>query len=127
MKTNLIVAVILLVATIAAGVVSGSAVQHLSTRYISAAEELHTLTEQGSWQRAADAAEEYLRTWQKTAPWLHMLINHEDVDGVNLALTRFRLAIATRDIAMCRDASAELRESARQVYQRDAFTLANVL
>lgn len=126
MRSKLTISLILLTVTIAAGILTGNAVRTLSQRYISAAEELHILTEDGQWQRAEEAAKAYLSAWQKSAPYLHMLINHEDVDGVNLALTRFRLAIATRDIAMCRDASAELRESARQVYQRDAFTLANV-
>ncbi len=127
MKTRLIIALVLLTVTVAAGILSANAVRDLSARYIAAAEELRTLAESGEWPRAREAAEAYLNRWEKVSPWLHILLNHEDADGVALSLTRYRMAAEARDTAMCRDACAELREYARQVYQRDAFTLANVL
>ncbi len=127
MRTSLTVSLILLVLTIAAGVLTAHMVQDLSERYVSAAEELRILTEDGDWARAEAAVDDYLAAWKKASPWLQVLLNHEDADGVALSLGRLQLGIRAKDTDMCRDACAELREYARQVYQRDAFTLANVL
>ena len=60
-------------------------------------------------------------------PWLQILINHDDIDDVTLALERLQAAIVAQEQSGCFEACAELRENARHIYHRDAFTLGNVL
>ena len=120
MRTSLWIALALLAATLLSGWVTSREVLRISDRYVSAAEELSSMTEHREWQRAAETAEAYLNTWQKTVPALQMLINHEDTDSVTLSLVQLKAAI--RAVAC-----AELRENAQHLYHRDAFTAANVL
>jgi len=99
----------------------------LSRRYVSAAEELHTLSEMQDWPRAADVIAAYIDDWQRTVPWLQILINHEDIDDVTIALVKLQSAIRAQEQSACFEACAELKENARHIYHRDAFTLGNVL
>lgn len=127
MRTSLIISLVLLALTIAAGCLEEAETRRLSDRYVSAAEELRIMTADSDWTRAGDAASAYLDTWQRTVPWLQILINHDDIDDVTLALERLQAAIEAREQGACFEACAELQENARHIYHRDAFTLGNVL
>ena len=127
MRTSLIISAALLILTIAAGCWTGHAALALSERYVSAAEELRTLTAMGDWTRAADVVSAYIADWEDVVPRLQLLINHEDIDDITLALVRLQASISQQDSADCAAACAELRENARHIYHRDAFTLGNVL
>lgn len=127
MRTELWIAVGLLLVTIAAGWWTAGEARILSDRYMSAAEELRILTGDGQWQRAEETARAYLTAWKDTVPWLQVLINHEDIDDVSLALQRLLAGIEAQDRSACFEVCAELRENAQHIYHRDAFTLGNVL
>ena len=127
MKTSLWIAIAVLAAVVLTGAVTAGQMHRVSERYVSAAEELWTLTAAGDWQRAAQTAHSYLEDWRALVPVLQMLINHDDTDSVTLALVTLEAAIAAGDQAGCLTACAELRENAQHLYHRDAFTWANVL
>lgn len=99
----------------------------LSQRYESAAEELRVMTEDSDWPRAEETVAAYREDWRNTVPWLQILINHEDIDDVTLALERLQAGIEAQEQSACFEACAELKENARHIYHRDAFTLGNVL
>ena len=127
MRTSLWISVALLLAVVIAGVTSSGAMQVLSLRYVSAAEELYLLTEQEDWARAAETAAACHADWQRQLGVLQMLINHDDTDDVTMALVTLKAAIAAQDRAGCMDACVQLKEHALHLYHRDAFSLANVL
>ena len=127
MRTSLIISLVLLALTITGGMLEEKETRALSQRYESAAREMRILAEKSQWARASEAASDYLEDWRKTTGWQQMLINHEDIDDVTLALERLQAAIDARDQGSCYEACAELRENARHIYHRDAFTLGNVL
>lgn len=127
MRTNLMISLLLLALTIAGGTMAQMQTNTLSKRYVSAAEELRILAEKEEWPRAAEAALAYREDWQRTTSWLQMLINHEDIDDVTIALERLQAAIDAKEQGNCYEACAELRENARHIYHRDAFTPGNVL
>lgn len=127
MRTSLVISLTLLALTLVAGIWSAGEARILSDRYVSAAEELRVLTEKADWQRAEETVASYLTSWEESVPWLQILINHEDIDDVSLALERLQAAIDAQEQGACYEACAELRENARHIYHRDAFTLGNVL
>ena len=85
------------------------------------------MTETADWPRANETVADYIAFWEGTVPWLQILIDHEDIDDVTLALMRLQAAIEARETADCLTICAELKENARHIYHRDAFTLGNVL
>ena len=127
MRTSLIISLVLLILTIGGGMLEEAETRVLSERYISAAEEMHVMAEKREWQRAQETANAYIASWQETIPWLQILINHEDIDDVTLALERLQAGIEAQEQGSCYEACAELRENARHIFHRDAFTLGNVL
>ena len=127
MRTSFVISLVLLVLTIGGGVWTQSRTGQMAERYISAAEELWVLAEKEEWARADMTAEAYLQSWRDVTPWLQILINHEDIDDVSLALERLLAAIAAKDQGSCYEACAELRENAGHIFHRDALTLGNVL
>ena len=127
MRTSLIVSLLLLMSVIAGGMLEAKKTAALSARYVSAAEELRIMAEKADWSRAYETAAAYIEDWEETARWLQTLINHEDIDDVTLALDRLQAAIDAMEQGSCYEACAELRENARHIYHRDAFTPGNVL
>ena len=127
MRTNLWIAMGLLVIVIAFGIWSSGTMDGLSRRYISASEELLILAQDAQWQRAGEVAAAYRESWDQASGWLQMLIVHEELDAVDMALKRIHAGIWAQDQALCYEACAELRENAEHLSHRDAFTLGNIL
>ena len=127
MRTKLWIALTLLMLTIGGGVLEQAETRRLSERYVSAAEELQVMAEKQEWSRAADTVAAYIEGWEKTVPWLQILINHEDIDDVTLALRQLQAGVKAREQADCYAACAELKENARHIHHRDTFTLGNIL
>lgn len=127
MRTNLCVAMGLLVIVVAFGIWSASTMYDLSMRYISASEELLQLTRDGQWQRAEETVDAYRESWAQTDRWAQILVIHEELDAVDMALKRIHAGIRAQDQSLCYEGCAELRENAEHLYHRDAFTLGNVL
>lgn len=127
MRTNLWIAIGLLVIVIAFGVWATGTMKVLSDRYISASEELLTLTQEKQWQRADEIVRSYQESWKRTEVWLQTMVIHEELDAVDIALKRLHAGIEAQDQSLSYEACAELRENAEHLFHRDAFTLGNVL
>lgn len=127
MKTEGIIALLLLMCVIAGGLLNAQVTKNTADRYTAAAWELMTLAEAGEWQRAADTASAYFSSWEETLGWLQMLVNHDDTDDVSLSLRKVEAGIRGKDMPMVYEGCMTLIESAQHLYHRDAFTLANVL
>ena len=127
MRTSLIISLALLILVIGGGMLEEMETEILSARYVSAAEELQVMAEKSDWGKAKETVTAYMRDWEDTASWLQLLINHEDIDDVTLALEHLQAAIEAKEQGACFEACAELKENARHIYHRDAFTLGNVL
>ena len=127
MRTSLVISLVLLMVVIACGMLEEMETERLAGRYVSAAEEMRVMAEQSDWARARETVTAYMQDWESTASWLQLLINHEAIDDVTLALVHLEAAVAAEEQAGCFDACAELKENARHIHHRDAFTLGNVL
>lgn len=127
MKTSLIVSLVVLAVVLAGGVANTMVAHRVADQYVSAAEELLILTEDGHWDRAGEAVQAYQANWDKTLKWLQILVNHDDADDVTLALLHIASGIRAQDRMQCILGCAELRENAQHIYHRDSFTIGNVL
>lgn len=127
MHSSLRISLVLLAIVIVCGVMNIHLTKDISTKYISAAEELRTMTKAEDWTRAGETVEAYHQEWRNTISWLQMLINHSDGDEVSRALERIEAGVQAQDSITCLEGCAELREAAEHIYHRDAFTLGNIL
>lgn len=127
MRTNLLISLVLLALTIAAALLEEKETLRLSEQYVSAAKELRVMMEDEDWAKAEETVTAYREKWQREVAWLQVLINHEDIDDVTLALERLNALIDAQEQGAGYEVCAELEENARHIYHRDAFTLGNVL
>ncbi|MBE5810793.1 MAG: DUF4363 family protein [Clostridiales bacterium] len=127
MRTSLVISLVLLMLVIGIGVWEEKQTEVLCGRYVSAAKELRIMAEKVDWLRAEETISAYKADWEDTTPWLQVLINHDDIDDVTLALTRLEAAVAAKEQGQCYEICAELEENARHIHHRDNFTLGNVL
>ena len=127
MRTSVWVAIALLVIVIAFGVWSAGVMDRLSSRYISAAEELLVLAQDEQWQRAHEVTVAYRESWSDTMAWLRTMVVHEDMDAVELSLKRIQAGIEAQDQSLCYEGCFELREYADHLSHRNSFTLGNIL
>lgn len=97
MRTSLIISLVLLMLTIGGGMLEENQTEVLCRRYVSASEELRIMAEKSDWSRAKETVTAYISDWEDTASWLQLLINHEDIDDVTLALVRLDAAISAQD------------------------------
>lgn len=127
MRTGLTLSLVLLSLVMVLGVFSEKMMISVSTRYVSASEELVALVESGDWYRANETVQAYVVRWEETEKWLQILANHEDTDAVTLSLKQIAAGVRAKDLSTCLEACGELRENALHIYHRDAFTMGNVL
>ena len=127
MRTGTWIALLMLALVVACGVISMNVTADVSRTYTNAAEELMLLTQKQDWQRVADEAEAYRQSWEGKLDWLHMLVNHGDIDAVTEALRAVQAGAAAQDLPTALMGCHQLSEAAEHIYHRDAFTLGNIL
>lgn len=127
MKATTWTVVILLVFIVAVGIVStivSSRVSRDFTQDLTLAEES---IRSKDWDKAKQAVDAMKKEWEDTCEWLQFWVNHSDTDDVNMSLERLTAAIEVQDVPLSLITSAELGESLRHIYHRDALRFSNIL
>lgn len=127
MRTEAVLALVLLAAVLAGCAAADRAITELSMICVGAAEEMRILTEDGLWQRAGEAQAAYLTRWQKAAPWLQMIIHHEEITDVTMALERIGAGVRQEDTSLCAVSCMELRQYAELLHRRETLSWENLL
>ena len=127
MRTGLVVSVVILVLVAVLGFFSQQFITTLGERYQGAARELLALQEAGDWGRLQEAAAGYREAWTQTAPLVRMLIHHEDVDAIALALLEIQASALTRSAPDCALACCHLEAAAERMMAHDRMCLDNLL
>lgn len=127
MRTNWVVTLALLVVVLCGCIWLSQRAETVSQHFADAAEEMRALTQAQDWGNAALQLRALQQEWEATLPWLQMQLNHEDADDLTLAMRALEAGILTRNAPMCALGCAQMEESARHLYHRDAFTWANIL
>jgi len=127
MRTGLAISLVILVLVTAGGVMEQRMMGATAARYVSAAEELRVLIEDGHWQRAAETAEAYRARWDEEFERLAMVMDHAQGKRVKEAMGYMMVGIECRSGELCRIGLMQLREAAEDLYERDALTWGNVM
>lgn len=127
MRTGLVVSVVILVLVAVLGFFSQQFIATLGEKYQGAARELLALQEAGDWGRLMEAASAYRDAWTQTAPRVRMLIHHEDVDAITLALSEIQASALTRSAPDCAIGCCHLEAAAERMMAHDQMCLDNLL
>ncbi len=127
MKATTWTIVVLLVFIVAIGIAStviSSKVSRDFTQDLTTAEES---IRKEDWEKAKQAVDAMKNEWEETCEWLQFWVNHGDTDDVSLSIERLTAAIEVKDVPLSLITSAELGESLRHIYHRDALRISNIL
>lgn len=80
------------------------------------------------WGRAADAAAEVERRWERQAFYLHTTLHHEDIDAIRASIREMRAYLACRDdAAECLSVNARLIHQLELLVEAELPSLKNLL
>ncbi len=127
MKATVWTVVILFILIVAIGITSAAVSAGISKDFTSDLQDAEESIRSGGWEEAGAAVKDMAKEWEATCAWLQLWVNHYDTDEVNLGLERLQAALEAQDTALSLWAAAELSESLRHIYHRDALRLGNIL
>ncbi|MED9822815.1 MAG: DUF4363 family protein [Christensenellales bacterium] len=81
----------------------------------------------GSLTQAKEKAHALDKTWDERASRLEIMVDHGSTDDVRYALSRLLAALEGEDRSAALIYACELEGSVEHVYERQAFTLENML
>lgn len=81
----------------------------------------------GALAQAKEKAHALDKTWDERASRLEIMVDHGSTDDVRYALSRLLAALEGEDRAAALIYACELEGSVEHVYERQAFTLENML
>lgn len=90
-------------------------------------EEISALISLRRWEEALQHARSAQQDWEEKSPLLSMWVSHENVDEVGIGLSHLNISIQQQEEFHALLYIAEICESLSLIYQKDAFSLKNIL
>lgn len=91
------------------------------------AEEISVLVRQQRWDEALSQSLQMEKDWEKISRLLSMWVSHESVDDVGIGLSRLSISLRMQEEYHSLLYIAEISTSLSMIYQKDAFSLKNIL
>lgn len=79
------------------------------------------------WTTAQDEITQMFDKWQKTKSVWTLLVDHEEMDNIDTAVSRVKQALKTKDQVETRAGLAELKMFIEHIPEKEALTLENIL
>lgn len=127
MRSMIITVCISLLLVIAIGVFCGISSLHTSQNFQTRMEEISALISLRRWEEALQHARSAQQDWEEKSPLLSMWVSHENVDEVGIGLSHLSISIQQQEEYHALLYIAEICESLSLIYQKDAFSLKNIL
>lgn len=127
MRAMTVTVAVVLALVLAIGIFCGLHSRNTSERYKVRIEEVATAILQEKWEESLRLIREAEQDWEDESGTLAMWVNHEDVDVVSVGMAQLRVSIEEGERYHALLYAAELEEALTLIYQRDAFSLKNIL
>lgn len=106
-----------------------------SYRYINAsAKEIGThldrveqMIQTGKWETAESELGNAEDSWDKTKYWWSILLNHQEIDNIDVSITRLEKYIQSQGLALSLGEISTLKMLVEHVSDTEAFTIRNIL
>ncbi|MCL6610795.1 MAG: DUF4363 family protein [Peptococcaceae bacterium] len=79
-----------------------------------------------NWEDALAKTSGLEKAWNKKAGWWPALLDHQEMDNIEFALSRVREYIAARNAALSRGELAELRLMIKHIPEKEAVSVKNI-
>ncbi|PKM81230.1 MAG: hypothetical protein CVU89_10640 [Firmicutes bacterium HGW-Firmicutes-14] len=121
------VIIILFVALLGFGTFNYYYFDHTAGKLLQAAETAEKKAEAGEWDQAEEQLHRLRSSWEKANGKWTILIDHEELDKINITMSRAMKYMETRDVSGLMAELAELKLLLRHIPEKEALNLKNVL
>lgn len=80
----------------------------------------------GHWEVAREGVDRARHTWSRHKNWWAMVIDHQEIDNIDMAFARIDKYIAMRDRAMAAGELALLRQMLEHIPEKERVSLQNI-
>ncbi len=80
-----------------------------------------------NWDEAKKGSATVRQSWDKNNTWWSILLDHQEIDTIDLTLKRLERFIETEDLVLSLAEVSSLKLLFEQIYDKERFTLKNVL
>ena len=123
----LIIIVILTILIVAGGWMSLHVIESESARLDHSLSYLERDIESRNWEAASEKLEEFHRKWDKISNIWSMLIDHYEIDNIELVLSKLASYVKTQDKNEALSNMSSLRVLIKHIPAKEAFNLKNIL
>lgn len=81
----------------------------------------------GKWDEARKQISDIEKTWEKTEKTWDMLVDHFEIDNIEMSLKKSKQYIETKDAALSLGELETLKFMVEHIYKKEAFELGNIL
>ena len=127
MNKGLLIPTALLAAILAFCLWNSAAMTDCTTRWQAQLKEADRLAQSGDWAGAASAIREGYADWSARQTYLHIVTNHDAVDGAEAMYHRSLAFAQSREDSELRAELADLRDQLRLLAEMEEFSVKNVL
>ena len=78
------------------------------------------------WEGAQKELKTALQLWDKNKTWWTILLDHQEIDNIDLSMKRSEKYIATQEIPLSLGEIAALKLLVDHIYETEEFTLRNI-
>lgn len=111
---------------VVSGWLSLSALDSESERMDHQLKELKSEIENQDWTAAEDKLEEFHSKWDKTSKLWSMLVDHYEIDNIELVLSQLASFVKTKDRSEALSQLSSLRTFVKHIPEKEAFRLKNI-
>ncbi|CAA7602906.1 Protein of unknown function DUF4363 [Acididesulfobacillus acetoxydans] len=81
----------------------------------------------GKWQEAGNELKTAQTSWEKTKYWWTILLNHQEIDNIDISMSRVQKYIETKGAVLSLGELSTLRMLVDHVSDNEAFNVRNIL
>lgn len=124
---NLTIVGIVIVLLLGTSILSYSYVSHSSHGLTVQLERVEQMVEQGKWAEASNELQTAQNSWEKTKYWWTILLNHQEIDNIDISMSRLQEYITTRGLSLSLGELSALKMLVGHVSDNEVVNVRNVL
>lgn len=90
-------------------------------------EQVETMIQQGQWDSSGDKLAQMRTYWDKTKYWWTILLEHQEIDNIDVSISRLQRYIDTKGLSLSLGEVSTLKMLVDHIADTQAFTLRNIL
>lgn len=131
MKHTVTVKTIVLIAAITAVIIAVSVLANQimyrdSGKLVQSIEEAEESVRKNDWNQAAAQIEQITKTWEGIKGMWSALVDHQEIDNIDVTISRLQALIKTRDTSSVLSESAAMKKYVNHIPNKEKLSLDNV-